>query len=171
MDFGRGERHIRGDVRPLLKQKWDLVIAHPPCTYLCNSGRRWLAEDGDRKGAMMRACEFFKQCLDANADRVCVENPIMMRDAVNRIGTDYTQIIQPWQFGEPSTKATCLWLKNLPPLVPTNVLEPHAKKAVVHRASPGRWRSKIRSLTPYGIARAMAEQWGTLNKENSDGKG
>jgi hypothetical protein len=116
------KRHIRGDVRPLLKEPWDLVIAHPPCTYLCNSGVRWLKTELGRINLMELACIFFLDCLSANAPRVCVENPIQHGYAKELIGIAPTQIIQPWQFGHGETKATCLWLKGLPNLKPTNIV-------------------------------------------------
>jgi hypothetical protein len=150
--------HHQGDVRPLLRHRWDLVIAHPDCTFITNSGVRWLDRDIDRWKQMWAACEFFRECLGANANRVAVENPIPHKYAARWIGDAYTQAIQPWQFGHGETKATCLWLRGLTPLRPTNIVS--GRKARVHRASPGPDRWKERSRTMQGIADAMAAQWG-----------
>ncbi len=149
--------HIQGDVRPLLRERWDIVIAHPTCTRLTNSGVRWLHERQLWK-ELEQAAEFFRDCLNANADGVAVENPIPHKYALQLIGRDYDQIIQPWQFGHGETKATCLWLNGLPKLTPTNIVE--GREARVHRMSPGPDRWKERSRTYQGIADAMAEQWG-----------
>lgn len=151
------ERHLRQDVRPLLREPWDLVIAHPPCTYLCNSGVRWLDGDNDRFERMLDACLFFTDCLEANAPMVCVENPIMHGLARVGVKESYTQIVHPWQFGHGETKATCLWLEGLPKLEPTRIVE--GRKPRVHFLS-GRWRKSERSITYTGVAKAMAQQWG-----------
>ena len=155
--YYRSARHITGDVRPLLRQSWDLVIAHPPCTYLTNSGSPFLIRPGRIEKVKFGAL-LFLQCLNANAPRVCVENPIPHRAAKELIGEPYTQVIQPWQFGHGETKATCLWLKGLPPLVPTNVVEGREQRN--RNLPPSANRRMLRSLTFHGIARAMAEQWG-----------
>ena len=164
--------HILGDVRPYLKKKWDLVIAHPPCTYLCNSGVRWLWEktdpdnpyhkqvNNDRWNSMEDACDFFIECLNANADKLAVENPVMHGYALNIIGKKFNFSIQPYQFGHPETKRTCFWTKNLPALTPTKLV--NTKEPKVHYASPGPDRWKNRSRTLKGIAEAMASQWGKL---------
>lgn len=150
-----GGPHIQGDVTPLLREPWDLIIAHPPCTYLCNSGVRWLAGNPARRKAMRAAAAFFRLCLEANAPRVCVENPVPHRHAELPPASQY---VQPWQFGDAESKRTGLWLRGLAPLVPT-----HGKPAVVghsvHYASPGpdRWRERSRTFP--GIAAAMAAQW------------
>ncbi len=149
-------RHIVGDVRPLLKEKWDLVIAHPPCTYLCNSGVRWLTEREGRLEEMYNAVEFFKECLAANADKVCVENPVVHRYAKRAIAVTPTQLIHPHQFGHPESKGTYLWLKGLQPLIPTEINE-NRLNSIHLLGSAG---SKERSRTFQGIANAMAEQWG-----------
>ena len=145
---------------PLLKQQWDLGIFHPPCTYLCNSGVRWLHTREGRWNDMRQGAEFFKQILEANIPRICIENPIMHKHAKDIIGSNHTQIIQPWQFGHGETKATCLWLKNLPKLEPTNIVE--GREGRIHKMTPGPKRSKERSKTFVGIAVAMAEQWSKL---------
>ncbi|NBW16307.1 MAG: hypothetical protein EBR82_50835 [Caulobacteraceae bacterium] len=148
--------HVVGDVRPLLRQRWDLVIAHPPCTRLCKSGVRWLHERNLWR-EMDEACEFFLACLGANADRICVENPIPHRYAAAKIGA-YTQIVHPWQHGHGETKSTCLWLRGLPNLEPTLVVD--GRRPAVHLAPPSARRSIDRSRTYTGIAAAMAAQWG-----------
>jgi site-specific DNA-cytosine methylase len=146
------DQHIVGDVRKLLDRGWDLMIAHPPCTHLAVSGARWFAE---KKAEQLAALEFVAVLMDAPIPRICIENPISI------ISTRFRkpeQIIQPWQFGHGETKSTCLWLKGLPPLFPTNVVAGRDKR--VHRMSPGSDRWKNRSRTYEGIATAMAEQWG-----------
>lgn len=148
-------RHILGDVRPLLKEPWDLVIAHPPCTYLCNSGVSWLGKREGRVEALYDAIMFFRECLEANSLRICVENPVMHKYAAKWV-PKYTQVIQPWQFGDPQCKATCLWLRGLEPLKPTNIVSGRGQKIV----ELGSKDSKERSRTYLGIAAAMAEQWG-----------
>lgn len=159
-DFLPSERpghHIVGNVEYVLHADgWDLMIAHPPCTYLCNSGVRWLAGNLERRIAMHEAARFFLTLLSAkHIPRICIENPIPHRHAGL---PPYSQTIQPWQFGHGETKRTCLWLKGLPNLVPTNVVE--GREPRVHHASPGPDRWKERSRTFDGIAKAMAEQWG-----------
>jgi len=150
--------HIQGDVREILAEGWDLMIAHPPCTYLCNSGVSWLYRRPGRWEKMREAALFFRQLLEAPIPRICVENPIMHKYAVEIIGRRQDQVIQPWMFGHGETKATCLWLKNLPPLRPTNIVEGREQR--LHRLPPSPDRWKERSRTYPGVARAMAEQWG-----------
>jgi hypothetical protein len=155
--------HIVGDVTELLKQQWDLIIAHPPCTYLCNSGVRWLSTDPTRWDKLREGAEFFSRFLNLeHVYRVCIENPIMHKHAKAMTGiyNRKPQIIQPWMFGHGETKATCLWLKNLPELMPTDVVE--GREARVHLMSPGKDRGKRRSVFFKGIGAAMAEQWGPL---------
>ncbi len=161
-------KHIVGDVLPLLGEKWDLLIAHPPCTFLCNSGARWLAPGGklaaNRYAEMMLACKFFAALYHAPCQRVCIENPVMHKYAREYLaGLDvptFTQSIQPWQHGHGETKRTCLCLRGLPPLIPSELVS--GREPVVHHESPGpnRWRN--RSRTKPGIAAAMAAQWGKL---------
>lgn len=155
--------HFQGDIREVLGEKWDLMIAHPPCTYLSNSGVRWLynkdkTKNLDRWKKLAEASEFFKLCLNAPINKIAVENPIQHKHARDLIGVKYTQIIQPWQFGHGETKATCLWLKNLTKLTPTNVVSGREQR--LHWLSPSENRWKERSRTYEGIAKAMAEQWG-----------
>lgn len=152
------ERHIKGDVRGLLREPWDLIIAHPPCTYLTNTGVQWMSRKG-RYEKMIKGAIFFLDCLLANSPKICVENPIMHKYAFEIIGERQTQLIQPYQFGHPESKATCLWLKGLPKLKPTNIVKPVLGSRLNNTARTDR-RWKIRSLTFPGIARAMAEQWG-----------
>ena len=149
--------HIQGDVLPLLDQRWDMIIAHPPCTRLCNSGVCWL-EKRNLWDDMRQGAAFFKMFLDADCERIAVENPIPHKYAVAEIGRKYDQIIQPWQFGHGETKATCLWLKGLPPLQPTDIVDGREQR--LHRLPPGPDRAKKRSETYQGIADAFAEQWG-----------
>lgn len=151
--------HIIGDVRSYLsglgfRAHWDLLIAHPPCTDLAVSGARHFAEkiaDG-RQG---RALDFVRALLDAPVAKIALENPISVISSKVR---KPDQIIQPWQFGHGETKATCLWLKGLPKLVPTNIVD--GREARVHKMAPGPNRWKERSRTYQGIADAMAAQWG-----------
>jgi hypothetical protein len=146
--------HIQGDVRDHLFGKWGLMIAHPPCTHLAVSGaRHFAAKVSD--GRQQEALEFVQDLMDAPIPRIAVENPISIISS--RICKP-DQIIQPWQFGHGETKATCLWLKNLPKLIPTNIAE--GREARVHRMPPGPNRWKERSRTFQGIAAAMADQWG-----------
>jgi hypothetical protein len=152
-------RHIQGDVRPLLRDRWDLVIAHPPCTRLCNSGVRWLAER-DLWEEMREGAEFFLECLDANAACVAVENPVMHRYARDLIGRGPDFTVQPWQFGDPAKKRTCFWTRGLRPLVPTSAMTAAEAKPDCHYASPGPDRWRLRSKTYAGIAAAAALQWG-----------
>lgn len=166
--------HHQGDVLPLLEQDWDLLIAHPPCTFLANSGVRWLYKrgmDGSqvvdpiRWQEMLRAASFYKKFLFArHIPRRCVENPIQHKHAGLPKPTQY---VQPWQFGHGETKRTGLHLVNLPPLVPTNIVE--GREARVHKMPPGPDRQKERSRFFPGIAQAMAEQWGDQKVPNFGG--
>lgn len=152
-------RHIIGDAIDIAYgQDWDLMIAHPPCTYLCNSGVRWLHSDPNRWAKMVQGAEFFKKLLGAPVNLIAVENPIMHKHAVEIIGRRQDQIIQPWQYGHGETKATGLWLKGLSKLIPTNIVS--GREARVFRMPPGPNRGKERSRFFNGIAEAMAEQWG-----------
>ena len=143
--------HIQGDVREVLSQNWDMMICHPPCTHLAVSGARWFK---DKVIEQAEALEFVRLLLEAPIDRIALENPVSIISTRIR---KPDQVIQPWQFGHGETKATCLWLKNLPKLVPTQVVD--GRKARVHRMPPGpdRWRERSRTFA--GIADAMADQW------------
>jgi len=160
--------HIRADVRDVLRHRWQKMIAHPTCTYLCNSGVRWLHSDPSRWPFMRAAATWFRY-LDTYEAIACraVENPIMHCYAAEIIGRRADQFVQPWWFGSPAFKATGLHLTNLPKLVKAEPLIPprtgtaaHAAWSVVHRASPGPDRWRLRSATDPGLARAIAEQWG-----------
>ena len=151
--------HLQGDARDVLRDGWDLLIAHPPCTRLTNSGVRWLHER-NLWDELKEACGLFSAFLNARIPLKCIENPIPHRYALEQIGRRYDQIIQPWQFGHGETKATCLWLNGLPKLVPTNVVE--GRKGYCHSLPPSPDRWKLRSKTYQGIADAMAQQWGSL---------
>jgi hypothetical protein len=161
-------KHIQDDVLNHLEDGWDLMIAHPPCKFLSNSGVCHLHTDKGRFKKMQKGALFFKKLLDAPIPMIVVENPIMHKYAVEIIGRKQDQVIQPFMFGHPESKATCLWLKNLPLLKPTkNVRDemeklPKSKSQRIHYTSPRKDRWKIRSKTFPGIAQAMAEQWGTV---------
>lgn len=156
---GDSAYHITGDVFKAIKKRgpWDMLIAFPPCTYVCVSGARWFNAPG-RLEKRIAAIEFMRDLLECGIPRIAMENPVGV------FSTEWgkpDQIIQPWQFGHCETKATCLWLVNLPKLEPTNILPPpyHAR---VHRLPPGPNRARDRSVTLTGIAEAMACQWGAL---------
>ena len=151
----RNGKHIQDDARRHLRG-WDLLIAHPPCTRLCNSGVRWLAERNLWR-EMEEACAFFLEILNAPVPKICVENPIPHCYARERIGR-YQQRIQPYEFGHPESKATCLWLKNLPPLFITITETKRTPRCWKER--PAKDRSRNRSRTYPNIAAAMAAQWG-----------
>ena len=171
-------KHYQGDVRDLLREHWHVIISHPPCTYLANSGVRWLYNaDGsrykERWKKMREGAEFFKKILDTPATiGKAIENPVMHKYAKKIIGRSHDQTFQPWQFGHPESKRTCLWLDRLPPLIPS-----HGKcdfeeiGQSVHRMSPGKDRAKKRSETPWHVAGAMAQDWGKYILAAADLKG
>jgi len=148
--------HIRGNVLGFLSDGWDLMIAHPPCTHLTRAGDRWYAGSAER----LEATEFVLKLARACIPHIAIENP---RGALNRLWRKPDQVVQPWMFGHGETKATCLWLKNLPPLMATVV--DSGRPPRVHYAAPGPDRWKDRSRTLPGIAEAMADQWGGLASE------
>ncbi len=154
---GHPEWHLQQDVREVIVGTWDLIIAHPPCTYLSNSGVCWLHKNPRRYEDMMNSVRFFNIFLGLRCPRVCVENPIQHGYAREFI-RKYDQIIQPWQFGHGETKATCLWLVNLPELKPTKIVS--GREGRLYKLPPSPDRQRIRSRTYQGIANAMAEQWG-----------
>jgi hypothetical protein len=172
---GHPEWHLKGEVGNYLYPltQWDLIIAHPPCTYLCNSGVRWLYPITDLRAQyrwrdMREAAMFFRiftniYLASGEKTKVCIENPIQHKHCEL---PKHTQVIQPWQFGHTEVKATCLWIYGLPPLKETNNVRddmmqlPYKDRAKVHHAAPGPERTKLRSKTYPGIAKAMAEQWG-----------
>ena len=146
------EFHIQGDCIQALEDRWDLMIAHPPCTHLAVSGARWFK---DKQKEQAEALDFVKLLLNAPIEKIALENPVSIISSKIR---KPDQIIQPWQFGHGETKATCLWLKNLPLLKPTKIVD--GRVARVHNLPPSPDRWKLRSITYQGIADAMAEQWG-----------
>ena len=150
--------HLLRDVIDVLDWNWDLMIAHPPCTYLANSGVTWLYRKEHRWKDLITGAVFFRTLLNADIPKICIENPIMHKYAVEIIGRRQDQVIQPWMFGHGETKATCLWLKNLPELIPTDIVEGREQR--LHRLPPSLGRAKERSITYPGIAKAMAKQWG-----------
>ena len=169
---GHPEWHIKGDALELLKLKWDLIIAHPPCTYLTNAGARWLHAGGTlnqkRYALGMEAREFFMAFYNADCPKIAVENPVPA--SVFNL-PEYSQVIQPYEFGHPYSKKTCLWLKGLEPLKPTQVIEDHVpfiSSGTYSKTHDPRYKgasrkggsAKSRSKTFPGIAKAMAEQWG-----------
>lgn len=167
LDCDDNGAHIKGDVLGVLDDAWDLMIAHPPCTHLAVSGARWF-KGKEAEGHQNCAIAFVRELMNAPIKRIALENPIGV------LSTKYRkpdQVIQPWQFGHKEMKATCLWLRGLPKLQPTNIVGPPPKDkeqrkawARVHRESPGPDRWKRRSITYQGIADAMAEQWGSVMK-------
>jgi len=169
---GHPEWHLQQNVLPLLKHEWDMIIAFPPCTHLAVSGARYF-DQKRRDGRQQQGVDFFMQFVAADCERIAIENPIGIMSTRYR---KPDQIIQPYQFGHAERKSTCLWLKGLPKLRPTKIVEP-----VLHICSNGvidsKWhydtynlpkkeRSKMRSKTFPGIAQAMAEQWAGDNREN-----
>lgn len=144
--------HYQGDVMDVINDGWDLMIAHPPCTHLAVSGARWFK---DKQSEQAQALDFVRTLLNAPIQKIALENPISIISSKIR---KPDQVIQPWMFGHGETKATCLWLKNLPKLQPTNVVDGREQR--IHKLPPSKDRWKIRSKTFQGIADAMAEQWG-----------
>jgi hypothetical protein len=147
----RPGQHIQDDVLAHLDEGWDLMIAHPPCTHLAVSGARWFET---KQVEQRKAIHFFMELAESRIFRIAIENPVCI---ISTLWRKPDQIIQPWQFGHGETKATCLWLKNLPKLTPTKIVSGRVPR--VHYASPGPNRSKDRSRTLTGVAQAMAAQW------------
>lgn len=171
---GYPEWHLQQDVIPLLNGKWDMVLAFPPCTYLTVTGNRWFNVEkyGEKAIKRMRdreeAIKFFMMFANANCEKIAIENPVGIMSTVWR---KPDQIIQPYEFGDPYEKKTCLWLKGLPKLEPTNIVEPPPRKQFKSGKTMATWyadainlpkeeRARLRSKTFPGIAKAMAEQWG-----------
>jgi hypothetical protein len=152
--------HYQGDVADVIYDGWDLMIAHPPCTHLAVSGARHFAAK-KASGVQDEALDFVRMLLNAPIERIALENPISIISSRIR---KPDQIIQPWQFGHGETKATCLWLKNLPLLTPTNIVSGRDDR--IHKMPPSADRWKKRSTTDEGIAQAMAEQWGVSFSSN-----
>lgn len=153
----RPGQHLQCDVLEVLGRGWDIMIAHPPCTHLAVSGARWFESKRDEQ---TKAVDFFMSLVNAPVQLIAIENPVSIMSTRYRRPD---QIIQPWQFGHGETKATCLWLKGLPALVPTNIVDGRIDR--VHKEPPGPNRWKNRSRTYPGIAIAMAEQWGTYERK------
>ena len=143
--------HYQGDVFDIINDGWDLMVAHPPCTHLAVSGARWFHK---KEQEQKEALDFVQRLMDAPIEQIAIENPVSVISSRIR---KPDQIIQPWMFGHGETKATCLWLKNLPPLQPTKIVEGRDNK--IHRLPPSEHRWKLRSLTYQGIADAMGSQW------------
>jgi hypothetical protein len=162
---GHPEWHLQQDVIPLLQERWDMVIGFPTCTYLTISANKWYKDQPARKSGVLvgearrqareEAIKFFMLIYKANAPKVAVENPVGVMSTVFR---KPDQVLQPWMFGHGETKATCLWLRGLPRLTPTNLVEGREQR--LHKLPPTKDRAILRSKTYPGIARAMAEQWG-----------
>ena len=162
---GHPEWHLQQDVLPLLKEDWDMIIAFPPCTHLAVSGAAWF-EQKRKDGRQQQGIDFFMAIAEAPCEKIAIENPIGIMSTVWR---KPDQIIQPYQFGHKERKATCLWLKGLPLLKPTEdvydemMMLPKNKRERLHYLPPSPERAKLRSKTFPGIAKAMAEQWGVNN--------
>jgi len=161
-------QHIVGDVLEIINDGWDLMISHPPCTYMANSGVQHLHKDTSRWPKLFDAAKFFKALMDAPIEKIAIENPIMHGYGKQLLGgVNQDQVIQPWMFGHTEQKATCLWLKNLPKLTETNnvkeemMLLPKRERERLHYLPPSEDRAKLRSTTYQGIANAFAEQWGS----------
>ena len=150
---GNPKWHIQGDVIPLLEDKWEMIIAFPPCTHLSVSGARWFKEK-QKDGRQKQGIDFFMHFVKCKCAKIAIENPIGIMSTLWR---KPDQIVQPWQFGHGETKATCLWLKGLPLLLPTKKVAGREPK--VWLMSPGKDRARKRSKTYIGIAKAFAEQW------------
>ena len=165
---GHPEWHLQQDVTHLLAEKWDMIIAFPPCTHLATSGARWFKQK-QQDGRQQQGTDFFMQFVNANCERVAIENPVGIMSTLYR---KPDQIIQPWMFGDPFQKSTCLWLKNLPQLAPTDIVEKGEFKTWVDKNGKAKKQSvwsyqasgngHRRSKTFPGIAKAMATQWGGL---------
>lgn len=148
--------HIQDNVLNHLNDGWDLMIAHPPCTYLAVSGARWFK---DRREQQVQALDFVSVLMNSTIDKICIENPVSVISTAFR---KPDQIIQPWMFGHGETKTTCLWLKNLPKLEPTNIV--NGRENRIHNMPPSSTRSQDRSRTYPGIAEAMATQWSNIQE-------
>ena len=147
-------QHYQCDVRKVIDRHWDLIVAHPPCQHLASSGARWF-EEKRADGRQSSAIHFFLWLAYSDCPRVAIENPVGIMSTVYR---KPDQIVQPWMFGHGETKATCLWLKGLPPLQPTNIVS--GREARIHNMPPSQTRARERSRTYSGIAKAMSIQWG-----------
>lgn len=170
---GHPEWHLQQDVTTLISNSWDMIIAHPPCTYLTNTGVCWLTGKKAKPGRwenLKIGAEFFKKIMNSDCEKIAIENPIMHKYAIEIIGRKHDQLVQPWMFGHTEKKATCFWLKGLPHLIETNNVKeemqklPKREQQRLHYLPPSKDRAKIRSKTYLGIAKAMADQWaGKIN--------
>lgn len=158
---GHPEWHLQVDALELLKMKWDMILAFPPCTHLAISGARYF-EQKRKDGRQQAAIDFFMRFANSDCPRIAIENPVGIMSTVWK---KPDQIIQPWQFGHGETKKTCLWLKGLPPLIPTEIVEGREQR--IWKMPPSEDRAKNRAKTFPGIARAMAEQWAGDIREGS----
>lgn len=158
---GHPEWHLQVDALELLKMKWDMILAFPPCTHLAVSGARYF-EQKRKDGRQQAAIDFFMRFANSDCPRIAIENPVGIMSTVWK---KPDQIIQPWQFGHGETKKTCLWLKGLPPLIPTEIVEGREQR--IWKMPPSEDRAKNRAKTFPGIARAMAEQWAGDIREGS----
>jgi hypothetical protein len=154
--------HYQCDVRDILGLGWDMLIAHPPCQYLSLSGAQWLynpdkSRNEDRWRNMQAGAELFRDLLNSGIPRIAIENPVMHGHAKQIVGRYFSQVIHPWQFGHGETKRTCLWLRGLPMLEPTNIVEGRHPRCQNEWNGPDRWKRRSRTYT--GIAEAMAQQW------------
>lgn len=160
--------HIQGDVISLLDQNWDMIIGHPPCTYLSIASARWMYPKGilsqERYAQCLQGAEFFNRLLACDCPRVCIENPRMLSVAQDLIARPYDQTIQPWMFGDKVTKTTHLWLKGLPPLEPSQYVMSHDVEVNWSKFKKGSHSGKARSITFEGIARAMSIQWSSSSE-------
>jgi hypothetical protein len=158
--------HYQGDVFDIINDGFDMMIAHPPCTFLCNSGVSWLYKKPGRWEDMKIGALFFKKLFNTDIEKICIENPIMHKYAGKIICQRQSQVVQPWMFGHTEQKATCLWLKNLPLLTESNNVKEKMmtlkdnERQRLHYLPPSPERWKLRSTTFQGIADAMADQWG-----------
>lgn len=161
----RGGNHHTGDVREILGHGWDILIGHPDCTYLSNSGVTWLHKSTARWPKLFAAADFFLELWNASIKHIALENPVMHGYGKRLVGAEQSQTVHPWMFGHKEQKATCLWLKNLPCLVETNnvfdemMKLPDNQRQRLHYLPPGGSRKKERSRTFAGLAEAMADQW------------
>lgn len=158
---GHPEWHLQVDALELLKMKWDMILAFPPCTHLAVSGARYF-EQKRKDGRQQAAIDFFMRFANSDCPKIAIENPVGIMSTVWK---KPDQIIQPWQFGHGETKKTCLWLKGLPPLIPTEIVEGREQR--IWKMPPSEDRAKNRAKTFPGIARAMAEQWAGDIREGS----
>ncbi len=170
--------HRQRDVFDVIDEGgWDLAIFHPPCTFLTNAGARWFVHPDDREQIpelrrphpqypdrwrdQVKSMAFFMAIQEANIPRIAIENPIPLGRVTKVLGK-YSQTVQPWEYGDPQTKRTCLWLKNLPDLIPSDIVPKEDRVATCHLCPPGPDRGKIRAKFPEGLATAMAEQWSAV---------